>query len=165
MFSITPSFTPREEFIRKIKNFDRNLFVIWSEARQEIQVWARNIGRPPHREHSVTREHYFKELDDGAVQLSAEYNWTMENRCVSEMYEARKWQFMTVAEFQESMNAEPAKKLAEEEGRQDAELEDFLSDPYNYQKATNQLLNNDAGGRVQTKWSGSDVSNPGGTEE
>ena len=63
------------------------------------------------------------------------------------------------------MNAEPAKKFADEEKRQDEEMEDFLSDPYNYEKAKNQMLNNDAEGRVQTKWSGSSVDNPGGKEK
>ena len=118
-----------------------------------VHVWGRILpDKRPMLEHKFHR--------NNKVRKEPLFNWDMERIVLNQLRSARRWQFIDAGKFQDEMLAKRDKHKEKEEKLADEKFSSFLTDDYWIEKGRRELEGDYS--KVQTKWSGSEITNPGG---
>lgn len=98
----------------------------------------------------MLEHHILRELPN----LPALRNWDLEDICIEELINARRFQFMSAAEFQNDIDKkQQQKREAAQQGAED-EYRDFIEDDFWHEKMKAEQFDGDPYRKVTTKWQG-----------
>jgi hypothetical protein len=148
------TYQPSPHFKDRLKDFDDYIVVKWVEHTETLEIWSALPNKSPVLEHSYCR--------NNRVRVKPLFNWDMEWIVLGQLERARRWQHMSVVDFQNDMLDKQAKFRAQGEAEAEEKFEGFMSDPYWHKKRLQENENNDFG-KCTTQWAG--ATNPEGNKK
>lgn len=127
----------------------------WVENTETLEIWSTLPNKRPVLEHTYKR--------NNKIRAKPLFNWDMEWIVLKQLINARRWQHMSVAAFQDDMLDKQKEFRAKGEKEADEKMNDFMSDSYWHKKRLQEFDDNDFGA-CTTKWAGAST-NPEGNKK
>ena len=142
---IGPTFKARRSFRDRLKALDPYLIPVWRNRYGSLEIWRRDGICTPMLEHHILRE---------TPGLPALRNWDLEGICIEELINARRFQFMSAAEFQDDIEKKQQTTRDSIQRSAEDEYRDFIEDDYWHEKMIAEQFDGDPYRKTTTKWQG-----------